>query len=321
MSEKTGHTVKILEIGNNKVTFTLINQFIEECYIYIKEPKSGLTIYSTFMTLKPGISYYIEIGGATSRWVKNAILEVEKDGILKQSIEFQFRDGKDRSIIVNSKKQNINCNKEDGAYNTVAEIFFNKTYERDYVKVEVGDLVVDVGANLGLFSLYAQSFHPQKIYAFEPIKSTYNYLTTNLKDYTNVTTINKAISDTNGETHINVESASGQSTLVNNQNITHSNPISIELIETITFNNFISKYNISYIDFLKVDCEGGELDLFLTIDKKFLKNNIKKIALEYHTSYIKDVVLSILKSNSFEIEEETGNEIGMIYAYNPKFYS
>ena len=67
--------------------------------------------------------------------------------------------------------------------------------------------------------------------------------------------------------------------------------------------------------------KGGELDLFLTIDKKFLKNNIKKIALEYHTSYIKDVVLSILKSNSFEIEEETGNEIGMIYAYNPKFYS
>ena len=157
MSEKTDHTVKILKTDTNRVTFTLINQFIEECYIYIKEPKSGLTIYSTFMTLKPGISHYIEIGGATSRWVKNAILEVEKDGILKQSIEFQFRDGKDRSIIVNSKKQNINCNKEDGAYNTVAEIFFSKTYEKDYVKVEVGDVIVDVGANLGLFSLYAQS--------------------------------------------------------------------------------------------------------------------------------------------------------------------
>ena len=319
--EKTGHTVKILKIGNNKVTFTLINQSIEECHIYIKEPNSGLTIYSTFMILKPGISYYIEIGGSTSRWVKNAILEVEKDGILKQSIKFQFMNGEDRSIIVNSKKQNINCNKEDRVYNTVSEIFFNKTYEKDYVKVEVGDVVVDVGANLGLFSLYAQSFLPKKIYAFEPINSTYNYLTTNLKDYTNVITINKAISDTEEETFIKVEKSSGQSTLVNNQNITHSDPISIELIETITFNNFISKYNIPYIDFLKVDCEGGELDLFLTIDKKFLKNNIKKIALEYHTLHIKGIVLNILKSNTFQIENETGNEIGMIYAYNPKFYN
>ena len=259
MSEKASHTVRILKIGNNKVTFTLINQLIEECHIYIKEPNSGLTIYSNFMTLKPGINYYVEIGGATSRWVKNAILEVEKDGILKQSIKFQFSNGEDRSIIVNSKKQNINCNKEDRVYNTVSEVFFNKTYEKDYVKVEVGDVVVDVGANLGLFSLYAQSFLPKKIYAFEPIKTIFNYLVSNLQSYNNVEFLNKAISDTNGETHINVETASGQSTLVNNQNITHSDPISIELIETITFNNFISKYNISYIDFLKVDCEGGRI--------------------------------------------------------------
>jgi len=321
MSEKTDHTVKILKTDTNRVTFTLINQFIEECYIYIKEPKSGLTIYSTFMTLKPGISHYIEIGGATSRWVKNAILEVEKDGILKQSIEFQFRDGKDRSIIVNSKKQNINCNKEDGAYNTVAEIFFSKTYEKDYVKVEVGDVIVDVGANLGLFSLYAQSFHPKKIFAFEPINSTFDYLKLNLQGYSNVDLINEAISSTKGETSIKVEKNSGMSTLVDNQNVSDSTPVGVETVTTTTFNDFIHEYGVSHIDFLKVDCEGGELDLFTTIDKEFLKNNIKKIALEYHTSYIKGVVLDILKSNSFEIEEETGNEIGMIYAYNPKFYS
>lgn len=312
--------IQIKSTEPNRVIFSSLDPYEEEYDIYLIEPNSSLTIYSNRMKLTPGVNYFIKVGGGTSRWVKDAILEVRKNGILKQQSPVQFTEGQNRVAIVNSKKVNISSNKEDGAYNTLTEIFFTKTYEKDYVKIEVGDIIVDVGANLGLFSLYAQSFYPKKVYAFEPIETTFNHLASNLKDYDNVVAINKAISDTNGETSIKVEKASGQSTLIDNQNITRSNPIRIETVETITFNSFISKYDVSYIDFLKVDCEGGELSLFLTIDKKFLKNNVKKIVLEYHTSYIKGVVLDILKSSSFEIEEVTGDKLGMIYAYNPQFF-
>lgn len=313
--------VKVTAITSNKISFTPLTSQQKNFDVYIIEPNSGLTIYNACIQLTPGANQYIKIGEDTVKWVKDAILEIWENGVLKQSTPIQFTNGNHRVAVVNSKKLNINSNKADGVYNTLTEVFFNKIYEKDYVKVEVGDLVVDIGANLGLFSLYAQSFHPQKIYAFEPIKSTYDYLTSNLKDYTNTTIINKAISDTEGETSIRVEKESGQSTLIDNDSITKGNSINIETVKTTTFNNFISEHNISYIDFLKVDCEGGELDLFVTIDKEFLKSNIKKIALEYHTSYIKNTVLDILKSNSFKIEEEYGGEIGMIYAYNPKFFS
>jgi len=312
--------VKILSTKADKITFTPQISAPEEYTVYVKDFNSGLTIYSNNMVLKPQVHHYIRIGYDTSRWVKDAILEIEDNTGIKQTTIFQFTEGQNRSAIINSKKLNLSCDKRDGTYNTVSEVFFNKIYEKDYVKVEVGDVIVDVGANLGLFSLYAQSFHPKKIFAFEPIKSTFDYLTHNLQDYNNAVLINKAIGSVNKESLINIEKNSGQSTLVDNQNITDSNPIGTEMVITTTFNDFIHEYSVSYIDFLKIDCEGGELDLFTTIDKKFLKNSIKKIALEYHTSYIKDIVLDILKSNSFKIEQETGDKIGMIYAYNPQFF-
>ncbi len=312
--------VKIISTEVSKVQFTPLTPSQGEYDVYLIDNNSGLTVHHSSMVLTPGIIYYIKIGGATSLWVKDATLEIRKNETLEQSIPFQFTEGQTRSAIVNSKKLNLNYNKKEGIYNTLSEVFFTKIYEKDYVKIEVGDVIVDVGANLGIFSLYAQSFQPKKIFAFEPVKSTFDYLTYNLQDYSNVTLINKAIGAINGESSINIEKSSGTNTLVGNENISNINSIGTETVVTTTFNNFISEYNISHIDFFKVDCEGGELDLFTTIDKEFLKSNVKKIALEYHTSYIKDVVLNILKSNSFEIEQETGNSIGMIYAYNPQFF-
>lgn len=312
--------VKITSTEPNKVLFRPLISTPEEYHVYVKDHNSGLTIHSSNMVLNPELTYYIQIGTDTSQWVKDAILEIEDNTGIKQTTTFQFTEGQNRSAIINSKKLNLSCDKKDRTYNTVSEVFFTKIYEKDYVKVEVGDVIVDVGANLGLFSLYAQSFQPKKIFAFEPIKSTFDYLTHNLQDYSNTILINKAIGSINGESLINIGKSSGSSTLVGNKNVGSGNSIGTETVVTTTFNDFISKYDVSHIDFLKVDCEGGELDLFTTIDKEFLKNNVKKIALEYHTSYIKEVVLDILKSNLFEIEQKTGNEIGMIYAYNPQFF-
>ena len=62
------------------------------------------------------------------------------------------------------------------------------------------------------------------------------------------------------------------------------------------------------------------MDLFQTINKDYLKNNINKIALEYHSMAIKETVIEILTNNGFIIEDIVGFEdIGLIYAYNHTF--
>lgn len=51
-----------------------------------------------------------------------------------------------------------------------------------------------------------------------------------------------------------------------------------------------------------------------------LKNKIQKTAIEYHSSNIKDTLVSTLLENGFVIEDIMGgSEVGLIYAYNKNF--
>jgi hypothetical protein len=53
-------------------------------------------------------------------------------------------------------------------------------------------------------------------------------------------------------------------------------------METLKFDTFLDLYSIDKIDFLKTDCEGGEYDIFNEENKKFILDNVKKIAGEWH---------------------------------------
>ncbi|MEH2172824.1 MupA/Atu3671 family FMN-dependent luciferase-like monooxygenase [Nostoc sp.] len=65
-----------------------------------------------------------------------------------------------------------------------AEIFENQIYLKHGITLNDGDCVFDVGANIGLFTLFVQqSFSDTTVYAFEPIPPTFNILQTNLSQY------------------------------------------------------------------------------------------------------------------------------------------
>ena len=46
--------------------------------------------------------------------------------------------------------------------------------------------------------------------------------------------------------------------------------------------SFIKDNNFKKINFLKIDCEGGEFDIFKNISKDFLRDNVDKIVCEVH---------------------------------------
>jgi FkbM family methyltransferase len=52
--------------------------------------------------------------------------------------------------------------------------------------------------------------------------------------------------------------------------------------KTITFKKLIEDYNISHIDFLKIDCEGGEYEVFTEENRDYILNNVKNVAGEWH---------------------------------------
>jgi FkbM family methyltransferase len=309
----------INKIENNGVIhFTFNGDNIQDTFeISIIDENTNLTVHKSFLPLRTGISGWISTGESNAKRLKNVRLKLQYGEDLIE-IPFQF-EGENRYLVINSKQIQL-FNLGDDLFPIVCEIFYDKIYERDFVKVSIDDVIVDIGANYGVFSLYSQMFKPKKVYSVEPIKSTFENMKKNLDGY-DVVCINKAISDENGVETFALTNVNGNNFSLKNSDGYHpSEVINEEIVETIRIDQLISDYNIPYIDFLKVDCEGGELDLFQTINKDYLKNNINKIVLEYHSMNIKETVIEILTNNGFIIEDIVGFEdIGLIYAYNHSF--
>ena len=53
-------------------------------------------------------------------------------------------------------------------------------------------------------------------------------------------------------------------------------------VNTVTFDTLIREQAIARIDFLKVDCEGGEYDIFTDKNRDWIMANVMKIAGEFH---------------------------------------
>jgi len=47
-------------------------------------------------------------------------------------------------------------------------------------QIKPGDIIIDIGANFGIFSIKANKYNPKKIYAIEPSSDNYEILRENL---------------------------------------------------------------------------------------------------------------------------------------------
>lgn len=152
------------------------------------------------------------------------------------------------------------------------EVFIDNVYQK-FFKVEEGDIVFDVGASAGPFTHFIKEQKPAKVYCFEPHPELYETLTKNVSDE-NVICVNQAIGPVTGE----FESAG----LFNEDLLETCEDENRQIIPSVKFKDFVEQNNITQIDFLKTDCEGGEYDIFNDENLTWVKNNVKKIAGEFH---------------------------------------
>ena len=118
--------------------------------------------------------------------------------------------------------------------------------------------IIDIGAQTGLYSLYAKYLPKCKFYSFEPFITTYNILNQNLilNDINNVNTYNTAISDKIGKSNFNIcLDHNGLHTLGNNLK-RFSNKNTIE-VDTTTIDEIFFKNDIP-VNYIKIDTEGYE---------------------------------------------------------------
>jgi FkbM family methyltransferase len=140
------------------------------------------------------------------------------------------------------------------------DIVDSHVYER--FPIRQGDTVVDIGANIGIFTVMASRFVGKSgtVAAIEPSPSSFNLMKKNLSlnECENVKPVKTALGENESIGSLNVYNRSVFNSFLarNNQVLQHSVAVQIQ-----TLDGLMQKLDLKRLDFLKIDTEGFELPI------------------------------------------------------------
>jgi amino acid adenylation domain-containing protein/FkbM family methyltransferase len=223
------------------------------------------------------------------------------------------------------------------------EIFVDQGYLKHGITLTDGDCVFDVGANIGLFSLFVHQKCPHsQIYAFEPIPPIFEILRKNTRlyglnaqlfqcglssksqeveftYYPNFSMMSGMYADAQEDEEVSRATLSNQDTLL----AQHMDELLVDRFRSETFtcqlktlSDVIRENSIQRIDLLKIDVEKSELDVLNGILEEDWQK-IKQIVIEVqdrdgHFSHVK----ALLEKHGYRLAVEQGDTFANTGIYN-----
>jgi FkbM family methyltransferase len=162
----------------------------------------------------------------------------------------------------------------------VREIFFEQPYVR-HVTLPPNPVIVDVGGYIGDFALYAVKYlDAARVVTYEPTRENFAMLVHNieLNGYADrITAVPKAVGNS-GEVQLNVQELDGGEIHASSRWYPGANR---RTLPSVSLAELLDAHRLTSVDLLKVDCEGGEYDIFPNAPDAVL-DRITNIAFEYH---------------------------------------
>lgn len=154
--------------------------------------------------------------------------------------------------------------------------FLEGPYEFQNVTLENGNIVLDLGANYGLFSSVALAKNCE-VYAFEPTEKTRKrYLELLQEENSNMKVFDQAISNRVGESLFELNPVAS----CNKLHLNSSKRVAVP-IQTTTIDAFVQEQKLDRVDFIKADIEGAER-LMLEGAKQTLKKHTPNLSICYY---------------------------------------
>ena len=130
------------------------------------------------------------------------------------------------------------------------------------IEVAPQGTIFDVGANVGIFAYFIKKKFPSaNLFCFEPDKKLIPNVRKNLSQFKHYQIIEKAVTNYDGEIDFfyNVDSSQVNSTEIDALTpFTTSDKMECNKVNCITIDSFCKENNITTIDLLKIDIQGGE---------------------------------------------------------------
>lgn len=251
-------------------------------------------------------------------------------GTRKDVVEFQSSDKEIGTRVLPNGMFIFHLNDYETEY-LYHEIFVDQAYLQYGINIKEHAIVFDVGANIGLFSLFVKGKSPgAKIYAFEPSPVTFSVLNANFQKLDNACkAFNIGLSDTNQTQEFyyypgysvisgfHADQERDATVIVNGTLASIGEHLSAEKITSIessvrerlskkiayqcqmaTISEVISQEQIEVIDLLKIDVEGSEYEVLSGISDSDW-NKIEQIVMEVHYSDELNVIEGMLENKGF----------------------
>jgi FkbM family methyltransferase len=173
-----------------------------------------------------------------------------------------------------------------------------------------GMTVVDIGAHIGCFTMFAVKKKAFKVYSVEPSRETCSHLCFNVHshDINNVKITNSLISsEKTGYINIDENNRAANSMYINTGDK--------EEMRCMTLNEFMEKNDIFRPDLLKIDIEGAEYDLFKTTSMQTIRM-FRHISMGWHDPKHFNVpgdhtglpfLISLLRSHGYNVWYKSTN--------------
>ncbi len=224
---------------------------------------------------------------------------------------------------------NLECyylGKEETEY-IFSEVFTEQQYIKNGITINEGDCIFDIGANIGIFSLFLSMLNKQvKIYAFEPIKEIFDVLQANASMHSipNIFQFNYGLSSENKSDKLFTfyPNMAGNSTTKPLEKLEQREVMNAVLNKDIvdylfqneevksevkTLSSVINEFNIISIDLLKIDVEGEEYEVLQGISHNQW-SKIKQVVVEVDDREGRvDTIQKLLTTYGFDITIEKNN--------------
>ena len=186
----------------------------------------------------------------------------------------------ERTIRVNGYRVRVRRQTPDEQFVTTQLVW--SEYTPPGFEVRPTDTVIDIGGNIGTFTLHASRCASKgRVFTFEPEGENFRLLTRNLalNRCRNVMAVQAAVAGTSGTVRLRLAGAGGFHSVVRDRAGTHGDVP----VEAVSLADIFDRHEIQRCNFLKMDCEGAEYEILYAATPELMRQ-IDKIAMEYHGS-------------------------------------
>lgn len=298
----------------NRINFEYLESTPLKAFVCVRDIDSEVPIYSFNGEWNQGVTFWcVPIPPRHYNFSSNPnfggfLYDFYIDGVKVYSATTRIK-------TTTIKKVKYRVDSFDPLFVNYEQFFTDKIYESFFNEIENLDNVLDVGANVGLFTKFCLDKGAKKVISVEINQKAIDTFKSIYKENESVKLIEKAVCTTPNQVELYLDPSNS---LVGSINQNHTNNLSDkQFVETITLDEIFDTNSIENLSLLKMDIEGAEYDAMLSVSDENL-NKVEFLLMEFHDNYggvLRENILNRLENAGFEYNLYQDNCIGYANEY------